>query len=293
MAKVKVDNGTLRIDLDEGGAVGLENGRLTVFAARRREGKTAFALSLAAAANASGRLPVLLVSYDHWCLENRWFSTIYPLIPPDEAADILYDDEHAMDDVDVPLRVRDSHGTIEDLRTLCLDAFAAPEDGEKPRLIVVDHLQRIGCEEDSNLHEFATKSMRVLKSLAAELDVPVLLLVNLWRLHHRVDNGLAISRYWKGAAMPLYRRDDRSPRLSDLPEVVSNGADSVWMLERDLRAPKSEELDPPDDLVPQPAKVHVLKRADGGPPGAFSLKWLPRSASFSFEDSNAEGDYSH
>ena len=273
---MRIVDGNLRIGLAEGGEIELKGGQLAVLAGRVEEGKTAFALSLAAAANSWGRYPVF---YCCGCAEDdRWLTTIDPFIDPACACDILYDNEHALDDVDIPLCFSDTaFGLVDRICAACRKSRGAA--GEKTKLIVVDDLSRIrsgsrprsGTQKPASLESFRAShrelvedAMRKLKKLAQTLDAAVLLLS---------DCG------------GRYDQPGRAPLLSDISETVAKGADMVWILDRDLTAPEGHRLKPPADIKGRPATVHVLKSADGRT-GTFSLQWIPRSVSFLFDPPN-------
>ena len=268
---MRIVDGNLRIGLEEGGEVELKRGQLTLLAGRMDEGKTALALSLAAAANSWGKCPVAYFSLGmgrNDIVENRWLATIDPYLDSQSAADIIWDDEHALEGIDIPFRyfrnifAPNPEALCDQLR----EFLRAPDAGEKPRLIVVDALQKIGDGGYDVGHVFVEDAMRRLKALAREQDAAVLLLSD---------------------CRGRYDQPGRAPLLSDISEIVAKGADIVWILDRDdIWASDERRHRPPADIKSRPARVHVLKRDDGGPDGSFPLEWNERSSSFTFDPPN-------
>jgi len=122
-------------------------------------------------------------------------------------------------------------------------------------LIVIDDLQAIQAEEtgDGNRHDLSSIT-RALKSLAGELDVPVLLLSRL---------GVA-----------LEKREDKCPVLSDLNEYgdIEQDADLIMLLYRDAvyhKRPKLKGI----------AEVMVARHRHGAV-GAVHLAYLDQCARF-------------
>lgn len=130
-------------------------------------------------------------------------------------------------------------------------------------LIIIDYLQLIKPRTGSdNMVQQVTEISRGLKSLAREINVPVLALSQLSRA---VDS-----------------RDDKTPRLSDLRESGSleQDADVVMFLARKDRegfgSKKHESLSNEDENT---VRVVIAKHRNG-PIGVINLKFDPEKASF-------------
>jgi len=121
-------------------------------------------------------------------------------------------------------------------------------------LIVVDYIQLIDSDDsrDSRQEQIAKISRR-LKTLAREIEVPV---IALSQLNRAVEN-----------------REDRKPRLSDLREsgAIEQDADLVLMLHR------PEVYDPNDQ--PGIAELHLAKNRNG-PIGTVKLTFLKNITRF-------------
>ncbi len=116
-------------------------------------------------------------------------------------------------------------------------------------LVVVDHLQAIATENGQK-----SRCAGNLKSLARELQVPVLLL---------------------SAVRTPPTRTDRRPQLSDLWDRGEH-ADAVMFVYR----PDVYGLEPPDGYsLEQTAEIIIAKQRNG-PIGSVFLKWIAHSASF-------------
>ena len=121
-------------------------------------------------------------------------------------------------------------------------------------LLVIDYLQLIKPDDPRDIREQqVAKQSRALKSLAKELEVPIIVLA---QLNRGVEN-----------------RDDKRPRLADLREsgAVEQDADMVMFLSR------PEFYDPEER--PGQADLTVAKNR-GGKTGTVTLGWRPESTQF-------------
>jgi replicative DNA helicase len=129
--------------------------------------------------------------------------------------------------------------TSSDVRAYALQVQAA--EAARPALVVVDYVQLLRDEEgDGRIRERnVSAAVRGLKSLSAELELPVLALVQLNR--------------------NCATRADKRPQLADLRESgeLENTADSVLGLYRD-------EIDHPDTKDRGLAELSVLKKRQLG-----------------------------
>ncbi|MEX0877444.1 MAG: replicative DNA helicase [Candidatus Spechtbacterales bacterium] len=129
-------------------------------------------------------------------------------------------------------------------------------------LLVVDYLQLIQPRSISdNMVQQITEISRSLKSLARELNVPVLALSQLSRA--------------------VEQRPDRTPKLSDLRDSgsIEQDADVVLFISRDVR---NEE----DNI----AEIHIAKHRNG-PTGKVELFFDRKAASFKNLDKKLYANY--
>ncbi len=124
-------------------------------------------------------------------------------------------------------------------------------------LIIVDYLQLIQPKNNAeSMVQQVTEFSRGLKTMARELNVPVLALSQLSR---DVD-----------------KRENKRPRLSDLREsgAIEQDADVVMFIyrkDKDRLNPNSEE---------QNTVEIMIEKHRNGPTGTIKLKWIPERASF-------------
>lgn len=244
---------------------GWRPGQVVIIGARPSMGKTALALAFADFAAVELRAGVLLVSLEMSSLElgerllvarsgvpNHKLRHVGSLGPRDyEAIGQAYDASRAatltIDDTPArsPLKVMAAARRLKAKGQL--------------DLIVVDYLQLVDPDDDgrggraSSREEKVAAISRRFKTLARELDVPILLLSQLNRL---VEN-----------------REDRRPRMSDLREsgAIEQDADVVLLLHR------PEYYDPNDQ--PGIAEVIVAKNRNGAT-GTAKLAWRRELATF-------------
>lgn len=205
---------------------GWQNGDLVIIAARPSMGKTAFVLTAARNAamhpDESLRVPVAIFSLEmsNQSLVQRLL-TMEARVRADEARKGTLNDESFKDLIEAAGRLFSANIFIDDtpaitlmeLRTKCRRLKSEHDVG----LIVVDYLQLMqGSSKDSGSREQEIASIsRGLKSLAKELDVPVIALSQLSR---------AVEQ----------RGGDKRPQLSDLRESgsIEQDADIVMFLYR-------------------------------------------------------------
>jgi replicative DNA helicase len=205
---------------------GWQKGDLVIIAARPSMGKTAFVLTAARNAamhpDESLRTPVAIFSLEmsNQSLVQRLL-TMEARVRADEARKGTLSDEHFKDLIEAAGRLFSANVFIDDtpaitlmeLRTKCRRLKSEHDIG----LIVIDYLQLMqGSSKDTGSREQEIASIsRGLKSLAKELDVPVIALSQLSR---------AVEQ----------RGGDKRPQLSDLRESgsIEQDADIVLFLYR-------------------------------------------------------------
>lgn len=245
-------------------ALGLKNGKLIVLASRPALGKTSLALDIAlnvcqktdVANNAS---PVLYFTNDETIEDislrliskysNISSSRLRKKILSPE--DLTHIDNIVSEISNLPLFVDDENaGNINKIIEI-----SKTKSREKPvALIIVDYLQLVRSTHPRPHDQDFSDAIIELKSLAKELECPVLVLSQLNR--------------------GTERREDKSPRISDLKDngTLEELADVVMMLYRDeVYHPKTKE--------PNIAEVLVEKNR-GGEVGMAKLIWNKRIRCF-------------
>lgn len=251
------------VDLDQMTA-GMQKSDLILVAARPSMGKTAFALNIASHVVLRENLPAVIFSLEmsKESLVNRIFSI-------EAGIDAQKIRTGELDDYDWPRLVETSDEisksnliidetpaiTISEIRSRCRK-YKQQEDIQ---LVVIDYLQLITTsgKSESRQQEISNIS-RSLKSLARELDIPV----------------IALSQLNRGAEM----REDKRPMLSDLRDsgAIEQDADVVMLLYRDEYYNK----DTRDKGI---SEVIVAKQRNG-PTGTVQLAWLAKYTRFANRD---------
>ena len=238
-------------DLDNMTA-GFENSDFIILAARPSMGKTAFALNIAQNIAIRQNVPVIIFSLEMSkvqlaqrvvCAEaeidaqrvrmgdlqiNEW-----------EKMGAKLNDLHA-----APLYIDDTAGvSVSDIRAKCRRfKMKNPNLG----LILIDYLQLIEDRSSNDRNQQISSISRGLKSLARELDVPIIALSQLSR---KVED-----------------RTDKRPMLSDLREsgAIEQDADVVMFIFRE------EYYDKENPELKNKAQIIIAKQRNG-PTGSFEL----------------------
>lgn len=238
-------------DLDNMTA-GFQNSDFIILAARPSMGKTAFALNIAQNIAIRQNVPVIIFSLEMSkvqlaqrvvCAEaeidaqrvrmgdlqiNEW-----------EKMGAKLNDLHA-----APLYIDDTAGmSVSDIRAKCRRfKMKNPNLG----LILIDYLQLIEDRSSNDRNQQISSISRGLKSLARELDVPIIALSQLSR---KVED-----------------RTDKRPMLSDLREsgAIEQDADVVMFIFRE------EYYDKENPELKNKAQIIIAKQRNG-PTGSFEL----------------------
>ncbi len=210
---------------------GLQKGDLILLASRPGVGKTTMALDIARAAAKKEKLPVGIFS-----LEMSKEQLIDRLISSEANVSLWKLRTGKLSEEDFA-RIQDALSTLSEIpiyindanpsTILQIRAMSRRLQAEKGLcLVVIDYLQLIQARNpDESMVQQITEISRGLKSLAKELNVPVLALSQLSR------------------AVEYRRGDQRRPKLSDLRESGSleQDADVVLFIYRpDIKDPKTE-----------------------------------------------------
>lgn len=255
--------GTGYYELDDK-TCGLQKGEMIIIAARPSMGKTALALNIAEHMGIVEKIPLAIFSLEmgkqqlaerflcsysgvdaqlvrKGMLGTEHYQKLVEACGVTSEAPIYIDDTSALTPLELRAkarRLRSAHGI---------------------RCIVVDYLQLMHIDSkriESRQQEITTIS-RYLKSLARELDVPVVVLSQL----NRSPEG----------------REDHRPRMSDLRESgsIEQDADVVMLLHREDYYHRGEEGYEPDNT----AEVIIAKQRNG-PTGTVKLMFREKCTRF-------------
>ncbi|MBE5928207.1 MAG: replicative DNA helicase [Lachnospiraceae bacterium] len=236
---------------------GLQRSDLILIAARPAMGKTAFALSMAEYIAVKSKIPTAVFS-----LEMSDTQLVKRIMAMDANVDLhaintgdltgaewqsLIESVQNIGESKLFLIDNLSGLTITDICSKCRKLKLEHDLG----LVIIDYLQLIesGRRSESRQQEIANIS-RALKSLARELNIPV----------------VALSQLNRG----VETREDKRPKLADLREsgAIEQDADIVMFLYRD-------EVYNPDENNKGKAELIIGKHRNGSI-GTVNLAWLPQ-----------------
>jgi replicative DNA helicase len=255
---------------------GFQNSDLIIIAARPSMGKTAFALSLAVNIAVKRGIGVAIFSLEmsRDQLTDRMLSKVSNVELHKIRRGDLRDDPHQNDFMKIgrgiselaesPVWIDDSGSlNVSELRTKCRRIKSKHGVG----LIIIDYLQlmsgRANYGQNNRVQEIS-EITRSLKSLARELNVPI----------------IALSQLSRG----VESRDDKRPMLSDLRESgsIEQDADIVTMLYRPYVYERDKyEGKPPQERIEaeQKAEIIIAKHRNGAT-GKINLHFRKEMASF-------------
>jgi replicative DNA helicase len=242
---------------------GFQPSDLIILAARPSMGKTAFCLNIAQNAAYATKKAVMMFSLEmsHTQLVTRLLCSEARIDGQKVRRGYLSKEDWAKLTLtagvleETPILIDDSpNATLLEIRSKARRAYAQ----EKLGMIIIDYLQLItysqGGKTESRQQEVSAIS-RSLKSLARELDVPVVCLSQLSRA--------------------VESRTDKRPMLSDLREsgAIEQDADVVMFLYRDsYYNPKSEESKGKGEVI--------IAKQRNGPVGSIELAFCADYAKF-------------
>jgi len=252
-------------DLDEKTS-GFQPGDLIIIAGRPGMGKTAFALSVAAKANARRPVPTAIFSLEMSAeaLTQRMMCSEAGLSMHALRRGVISNRQRATlaaalgSLYEAPLYVDDTPG----LTALDMRARARRLKSQGPlAMVIIDYLQLMEAttrRREANRQQEITEITRALKAMAKELNVPVVVLSQLSRATEK--------------------REDRRPQLADLRESgsIEQDADVVLFLFRPIMYKKGEIADP---NLEREAYLDVAKQRNG-PTGEIELTYLPECMRF-------------
>ena len=253
------------IDLDYRTA-GMQPSDLILVAARPSMGKTAFELNLAEYMAFKKNLTVALFSLEmsKEQLINRMFSLESKVDAQKLRTGQLNDQEweQLIESAGSNLIIDDTPGiSISELRSKCRKYKLE----HNLAIVMIDYLQLMsGSGKTESRQQEISDISRALKSLARELNIPVIALSQLSRA--------------------VEKRDDRRPMLSDLREsgAIEQDADVVMFLYRDDYYNK--------DTKDKGISEVIIAKQRNGPIGTVKLAWLPEYTKFANLDPSYNND---
>lgn len=242
---------------------GLHPTQLIILAARPAVGKTAFALNLALAAAKSTKKNIAIFSLEMPAeqLIMRMISSLGQIDNKKLSSGKLENDDWKRFNeaisilADTNIYFHDAGGiTPSEIKAKCRRLTT---QGEGLGLVIIDYLQLIDSSSkySGSRQQEVSEISRALKTMALELEVPVVALSQLSR--------------------SVEKREDKKPVLSDLRESgsIEQDADIVAA----LHAPDVES--PPSDEVPTPIQLIILKHRNG-PTKTIDLLFKKRTSTF-------------
>ena len=245
---------------------GLQNGEMIVLAARPSQGKTALALNFIEHIAGVNRIPCGMFSLEmsKQALAQRLMCSQAQIDSHKLRKGLLRSDEYT--------KLADTVGTLSKAQIIVddsgnLNPLALRAGARRMKLkhdircLVIDYMQLMDASEQTASKEGrqqqVTEISRTIKSVARELDIPV---VALSQLNRSVEG-----------------REGHRPRLSDLRESgsIEQDADVVMLLHREDYYRMSEPNFQPDNL----AEVIIAKQRNG-PVGTVKLMFVNKSARF-------------
>lgn len=242
---------------------GFKPTQLVILAARPAVGKTAFALNLGLAAAKSTKKNIAIFSLEMPAeqLIMRMISSLGQIDNKKLATGRLENEDWKRFNeaisilADTNIFFHDAGGvTPSEIKAKCRRLAA---QGEGLGLVIIDYLQLIdsSARYQGSRQQEVSEISRALKTMALELEVPVIALSQLSR--------------------SVEKREDKKPVLSDLRESgsIEQDADIVAA----LHAPEVEGM--PGDDVPVPIQLIILKHRNG-PTKTIDLLFKKRTSTF-------------
>ncbi len=251
---------------------GLQPSDLVLIAARPSMGKTAFVLNLAQhmAFKKGNAVAIFSLEMSKEQLVNRMLS-LESHVDAQKIRTGRLNDEEWMNLVEGSANIANSKLFIDDTPGITLSAMRSKCRKLKMehdiQIVIIDYLQLMSGNSNSNnasRQQEISDISRGLKSLARELNVPVIALSQLSRA--------------------VEQRPDHRPMLSDLREsgAIEQDADVVMFLYRE--GYYNRDLSEAEQRV---AEVIIAKQRNG-PIGTVNLLWIPELTKFSDMDRSGE-----
>src|ERR1019366_7187794 len=252
---------------------GLQNGEMVIVAARPSMGKTAFAMNVVERVSADGRLPCAVFSLEmsKQQLAQRMLGSRGEIDAHKLRKGMLQAHEYAHlanvvgELAKAPIWVDDSPG----LTPLELRAKARRLKLQHDvKCVMIDYMQLMDNPGVESRQQQISEISRGIKSVARELNVPVIALSQL----NRASEG----------------RDGHRPRMSDLRESgsIEQDADVILLLHREDYYRQSEQDFQPDNI----AEIIIAKQRNG-PTGVVKLVFNNKSTRFENLSTHPDGAF--
>jgi replicative DNA helicase len=245
---------------------GLQNGEMIIIAGRPSMGKTSLALNIAEHLGLIEKIPVAIFSLEmgKQQLAERFLCSISGLDSQKVRRGLL-SDEHYKKLADACAELSEAPIYIDDTSTLTPLELRAKARRLKSRhniqCIMVDYLQlmHLGSGRVESRQQEITTISRYLKSIARELNIPVVVLSQL----NRSPEG----------------REGHKPRMSDLRESgsIEQDADVVMLLHRDDYYKRNEEG---ENFTPNNTAELIIAKQRNGPTGTVELRFMEKTTRF-------------
>ena len=243
---------------------GLQNGEMIIVAGRPSMGKTSLALNIAEHLGLVEKTPLAIFSLEmgRQQLAERFLCSISG-IDSQKVRRGLLSDEHYKRLADACAELSEAQIFIDDASTLTPLELRARARRLKSKhniqCIVVDYLQlmHLGSGRTESRQQEITTISRYLKSLARELDLPVVVLSQL----NRSPEG----------------REGHRPRMSDLRESgsIEQDADVIMLLHREDYYHRGE-----DGYEPNNTAELIIAKQRNGPTGTVKLTFMEKTTRF-------------
>jgi replicative DNA helicase len=243
---------------------GLQNGEMIIVAGRPSMGKTSLALNIAEHLGLVEKTPLAIFSLEmgRQQLAERFLCSISG-IDSQKVRRGLLSDEHYKRLADACAELSEAQIFIDDASTLTPLELRARARRLKSKhniqCIVVDYLQlmHLGSGRTESRQQEITTISRYLKSLARELDLPVMVLSQL----NRSPEG----------------REGHRPRMSDLRESgsIEQDADVIMLLHREDYYHRGE-----DGYEPNNTAELIIAKQRNGPTGTVKLTFMEKTTRF-------------
>ena len=243
---------------------GLQKGEMVIVAGRPSMGKTSLALNIAEHLGLVEKTPIAIFSLEmgRQQLAERFLCSISG-IDSQKVRRGLLNDEHYKKLADACAELSESLIFIDDTSTLTPLELRARARRLKSKhdiqCIIVDYLQlmHLGSGRTESRQQEITPISRYLKSLARELDLPVVVLSQL----NRASEG----------------REGHKPRMSDLRESgsIEQDADVIMLLHREDYYHRGET-----DYEPNNTAELIIAKQRNGPTGTVNLVFMEKTTRF-------------
>ncbi|MBN1974142.1 MAG: replicative DNA helicase [Sedimentisphaerales bacterium] len=243
---------------------GLQNGEMLIVAGRPSMGKTSFALNIAEHISVNDKIPVAVFSLEmgRQQLAERFLCSISGIDSQKVRRGLLSDEDYKKL-ADACAELADAQLYIDDTSTLTPLEIRAKARRLKSmydiKCIVIDYLQlmSIGSSRTESRQQEITTISRYLKSLARELNLPVIVISQL----NRSPEG----------------REGHKPRMSDLRESgsIEQDADVIMLLHREDYYHRGET-----DYQDNNTAELIIAKQRNGPTGVINLTFREKITRF-------------